>query len=62
VVQGLIQNTLARFQLEPEQWPQVQAVGDAPVVVDGRATPVAAWNALKPLLDALPVKLVLQAP
>jgi fatty-acyl-CoA synthase len=62
VVQGLIQNTLARFQLEPEQWPQVQAVGDAPVVVDARATPVAAWNALKPLLDALPVKLVLHAP
>jgi fatty-acyl-CoA synthase len=62
VVQGLIQNTLARFQLEPEQWPQVQAVGDAPVVVDGRATPTAAWAALKPLLDALPVKLVLQAP
>jgi fatty-acyl-CoA synthase len=62
VVQGLIQNTLARFQLEPEQWPQVQAVGDAPVVVDGRATPAAAWAALKPLLDALPVKLVLQAP
>jgi fatty-acyl-CoA synthase len=62
VVQGLIQNTLARFQLEPEQWPQVQAVGDAPVVVDGRATPAAAWAALKPLLDAFPVKLVLQAP
>jgi fatty-acyl-CoA synthase len=62
VVQGLIQNTLARFQLEPEQWPQVQAVGDAPVVVDARATPVAAWNTLKPLLDALPVKLVLHAP
>jgi fatty-acyl-CoA synthase len=62
VVQKLIHNTLAPLQLEPAQWPQVQAPGDAPVVVDARATPVAAWNTLKPLLDALPVKLVLQAP
>lgn len=62
VVQGLVHNTLAPLQLEPTQWPQVQAAGDAQVVVDARATPVAAWNALKPLLDALPVKLVLHAP
>jgi fatty-acyl-CoA synthase len=62
VVQGLVHNTLAPLQLEPAQWPQVQAAGDAPVAVDARATPVAAWNALKPLLDALPVKLVLHAP
>jgi fatty-acyl-CoA synthase len=62
VVQKLIQNTLAPLQLEPAQWPQVQAAGDAPVAVDARATPAAAWNALKPLLDALPVKLVLHAP
>jgi fatty-acyl-CoA synthase len=50
------------LQLEPAQWPQVQASGDAPVVVDARTTPAAAWNALKPLLDTLPVKLVLHAP
>jgi fatty-acyl-CoA synthase len=62
VVQKLIHNTLATWQLEPAQWPQVQAAGDAPVAVDARATPVAAWKALKPLLDALPVKLVLHAP
>jgi fatty-acyl-CoA synthase len=40
----------------------VQAAGDAPVAVDARATPAAAWKTLKPLLDALPVKLVLHAP
>jgi fatty-acyl-CoA synthase len=62
VVQKLIHNTLAPLQLAPAQWPQVQAAGDAPVAVDARATPVAAWNTLKPLLDALPVKLVLHAP
>jgi fatty-acyl-CoA synthase len=62
VVQRLIHNTLAPLQLAPAQWPQVQAAGDAPVAVDARATPVAAWAALKPLLDALPVKLVLHAP
>ena len=61
VVQRLIHNTLAPLLLEPAQWPQVQATGDAPVEVDARATPVAAWNTLKPLLDALPVKLVLHA-
>jgi fatty-acyl-CoA synthase len=62
VVQRLIHNTLAPLQLEPAQWPQVQAAGDAPVAVDARATPAAAWKTLKPLLDALPVKLVLHAP
>jgi fatty-acyl-CoA synthase len=62
VVQGLVDNTLAPLQLEPAQWPQVQAAGDAPVVVDARATPAAAWAVLKPQLDALPVKLLLQAP
>jgi len=62
VVQKLIQNAMAPLKLAPAQWPQVQATGDAPVVVDARATPVAAWNTLKPLLDALPVKLVLHAP
>jgi fatty-acyl-CoA synthase len=62
VVQRLIQNAMAALQLAPAQWPQVQATGDAPVAVDARATPAAAWNTLKPLLDALPVKLVLHAP
>jgi len=62
VVQKLIHNAMAPLQLAPAQWPQVQAAGDAPVAVDARATPVAAWNTLKPLLDALPVKLVLHAP
>jgi fatty-acyl-CoA synthase len=32
------------------------------VTVNAHATPAAAWTALKPLLDALPVKLVLHAP
>jgi fatty-acyl-CoA synthase len=62
VVQKLIHNTLAPLQLDPAQWPQVQAAGDAPVAVNARATPAAAWKALKPLLDALPVKLVLHTP
>ncbi len=62
VVQRLIQNAMGPLQLAPAQWPQVEATGDAPVAVDARATPVAAWAALKPLLDALPVKLVLHAP
>ena len=62
VVQRLIQDTLAPLQLEPSQWPKVQAAGDAPVVVDARATPASAWTAIKPLLDALPAKLVLHAP
>ncbi len=62
VVQGLVHNTLAPLQLQPAQWPQVRAEGDAPVAVDASATPATAWAALKPLLDALPVKLVLHAP
>jgi fatty-acyl-CoA synthase len=62
VVRGLIQQVLTPVQTPAAQWPQVQAQGDAPVTVDARATPAAAWAALKPLLDALPVKLVLQAP
>jgi fatty-acyl-CoA synthase len=62
VAQRLIHNTLAPLQLEAAQWPQVHAAGDAPVEVDARATPVATWKALKPQLDALPVKLVLHAP
>jgi fatty-acyl-CoA synthase len=62
VVQKLIHNTLRPLELEPAQWPQVQATGDTPVLVDARAMPVAAWKTLKPLLDALPVKLVLHAP
>ena len=62
VVQRLIHNTLGPLQLETAQWPQVQAAGDAPVAVDARATPVGAWQSLKPLLDALPVKLALHAP
>jgi fatty-acyl-CoA synthase len=62
VVQGLMHQVLTPLQTPAAQWPQVQAVGDAPVGVDARATPAAAWNALKPLLDALPVKLVLHAP
>jgi len=62
VAQRLIQDTLAPLQLEPLQWPKVQAAGDAPVVVDARATPASAWTAIKPLLDALPAKLVLHTP
>jgi fatty-acyl-CoA synthase len=62
VVQKLIHNTLGPLQLEPAQWPQVLATSDAPVVVDAHTTPAAAWTTLKPLLDALPVKLVLHAP
>jgi fatty-acyl-CoA synthase len=62
VVHGLIHQVLTPLQTPAAQWPQVHAQGDAPVTVDARATPAAAWAALKPLLDALPVKLVLQAP
>ena len=62
VVQRLIHQVLMPLQTPAAQWPQVQAAGDAPVAVDARATPVAAWNTLKPFLDALPVKLVLHAP
>jgi fatty-acyl-CoA synthase len=62
VVQKLIHQVLMPLQTPAAQWPQVQATGDALVEVDARATPAAAWAALKPLLDALPVKLVLHAP
>ena len=62
VVQGLIDQVLTPLQIPAPQWPQVHALGDAQVTVDARATPAAAWAAIKPLLDALPVKLVLLAP
>ena len=62
VVQKLIHNAMSPLPLEPAQWPQVLATGDAMVAVDARATPAAAWATIKPLLDALPVKLVLHAP
>jgi fatty-acyl-CoA synthase len=62
VVQGLMHQVLTPMQTPAAQWPQVHAQGDTPVAVDARATPAAAWAALKPLLDALPVKLVLHAP
>jgi fatty-acyl-CoA synthase len=62
VVQGLIHQVLTPLQTPSASWPQVHAVGDAQVTVDARATPAAAWAAIKPLLDALPVKLVLHAP
>ena len=62
VVQGLIHQVLTPLQTPSASWPQVHAVGDAPVAVDAYATPAAAWAAIKPLLDALPVKLVLHAP
>ena len=62
VVQGLIDQVLTALQTPAPQWPQVHALGDAQVTVDARATPAAAWAAIKPLLDALPMKLVLHAP
>jgi len=57
VVQGLVNQTLTALQTPTAQWPDVQATGDAPVEVDARATPEAAWSVLKPLLAALPVKI-----
>jgi fatty-acyl-CoA synthase len=57
VVQGLVHQTLTALQTPTAQWPDVQATGDAPVEVDARATPEAAWSVLKPLLVALPVKI-----
>ena len=57
VVQGLVHQTLTALQIPNAQWPDVQAIGDAPVEVDARATPAAAWSVLKPLLVALPVKI-----
>jgi fatty-acyl-CoA synthase len=62
VAQVLIHQVLTSLQTPSASWPQVHAVGDAQVAVDARATPAAAWAAIKPLLDALPVKLVLHAP
>ena len=57
VVQGLVHQTLTALQIPNAQWPDVQGIGDAPVEVDARATPAAAWSVLKPLLVALPVKI-----
>ncbi len=57
VVQGLVHQTLTALQTPTAEWPDVQATGDAPVEVDARATPEAAWSVLKPLLAALPVKI-----
>ena len=57
VVQGLVHQTLTALQTPTAQWPDVQATGDAPVEVDARTTPEAAWSVLKPLLVALPVKI-----
>ena len=62
VVQSLIHQVLTPLQTPAAQWPKVQAAGDALVVVDAHITPVAAWMELKPVLDTLPVKLVLHAP
>jgi fatty-acyl-CoA synthase len=62
VVKGLIQHTLTPLGTPAALWPQVHAQGDAPVEVNARHTPSPAWAKLKPLLDALPVKLVLHAP
>jgi len=62
VVKGLIQHTLTPLGTPPALWPQVHAQGDAPVEVNARHTPIPVWAKLKPLLDALPVKLVLHAP
>ncbi len=57
VVQRLVHQTLTALQIPNAQWPDVQGIGDAPVEVDARATPAAAWSVLKPLLVALPVKI-----
>ncbi len=62
VAQVLIHQVLTSLQTPSASWPQVHAAGDAQVAVDARAMPAAAWAAIKPLLDALPVKLVLHAP
>ena len=60
VVQGLLHQAMTPLQTPAAQWPEVKATGDAPVEVDARATPEAAWAALKPLLVALPVKILLR--
>ncbi len=62
VAQGLIDQVLKPLQTPAPQWPSVHAAGDGPVEVDAGATPRVTWAALKPLLEALPVKLVLHAP
>lgn len=62
VVQGLIRQVLAPLQTPQAQWPEVQALGDAPVHVNAQATPPAVWGSLKPLLEALPVKVSFSEP
>lgn len=62
VVQGLIRQLLAPLHLPQAQWPEVQALGDAPVHVNAQATPPAVWGSLKPLLQALPVKVSFSEP
>ena len=62
VVQSLTERVFANLPTHPDKWPQVMAEGDAPVTVDAAATPPADWAQLKPLLEALPVKLRLLEP
>jgi fatty-acyl-CoA synthase len=62
VVQSLINQVCARLPMDPRQGPQVETHGDEPVCVNAMTCPAAAWAELKPLLDALPVSLVLRAP
>jgi len=59
VVQGLVDRVLQPLQTPPAQWPKIKAMGDGPVEVDARAMSEATWANLKPLLMALPVKLLL---
>jgi fatty-acyl-CoA synthase len=62
VVQSLTERVFANLPTHPDKWPQVMAEGDTPVTVDATATPPADWAQLKPLLEALPVKLRLLEP
>ena len=62
VVQSLTERVFAALPTAPAQWPQVTAEGDMPVTVNATATPPADWAQLKPLLEALPVKLRLLEP
>ena len=62
VVQSLTDRVFAPLSIAPALWPQVTADGDAPVTVNAAATPPADWARLKPLLEALPVKLRLVEP
>ena len=62
VVQALVDQVMGPLPLAPAQWPQVRAMGDAPVEIDARATPLAAWVPLKALLSALPVQIHCQEP